>query len=131
MVPAVNQVELHPYLQQAEVRRTSAELGVLTEAWSPIAKGGALLADPVVTGLAEKHGVTPAQVVLRWHLQLGTVVIPKSVTPERISRQHRPVRLRARRAGPGGGRGPGPRGPHRAGPGPGGLTHGFGPAAAG
>ncbi len=85
VVPAVNQVELHPYLQQAEVRRTGAELGVLTEAWSPIAKGGALLADPVVTGLADKHGVTPAQAVLRWHLQVGTVVIPKSVTPERIS----------------------------------------------
>ncbi len=84
VVPAVNQVELHPYLQQAELRRLGTELGVLTEAWSPIAKGGELLADPVVTRLADKHGVSPAQVVLRWHVQQGTVVIPKSVTPERI-----------------------------------------------
>jgi 2,5-diketo-D-gluconate reductase A len=84
VVPTVNQVELHPYLQQREVRRANEELGVATEAWSPIAKGGALLADPVITRLADKHGRTPAQVVLRWHLQLGTIVIPKSVTPARI-----------------------------------------------
>jgi 2,5-diketo-D-gluconate reductase A len=85
VVPAVNQVELHPYLQQHEVRRTGEELGVVTEAWSPIAKGGELLEDPVITGLAAKHGVAPAQVVLRWHVQLGTVAIPKSVTPSRIA----------------------------------------------
>ncbi|CAM02393.1 2,5-diketo-D-gluconic acid reductase A [Saccharopolyspora erythraea NRRL 2338] len=84
MVPAVNQVELHPFLQQAEVRRYDAEHGIATEAWSPLAKGGELLSEPVVADLARKHGRTPAQVVLRWHLQLGNVVIPKSVTPSRI-----------------------------------------------
>jgi 2,5-diketo-D-gluconate reductase A len=83
-VPAVNQIELHPYLQQAELRALHAERGIVTEAWSPLAKGGELLADPVVTALAEQYGRTPAQVVLRWHLQLGNVVIPKSVTPARI-----------------------------------------------
>ncbi|MFC4004760.1 aldo/keto reductase [Prauserella oleivorans] len=82
--PAVNQVELHPYLQQREVRDYDAQHGIVTEAWSPIAKGGALLTDPAVTALAEKHGRTAAQVVLRWHLQLGNVVIPKSVTPSRM-----------------------------------------------
>lgn len=84
VVPTVNQVELHPYLQQREVRATGAELGVATEAWSPIARGGELLEDPVITGLATRHERTPAQVVLRWHIQLGNIVIPKSVTPERI-----------------------------------------------
>lgn len=84
VLPAVNQVELHPYLQQREVRAYDAEHGIVTEAWSPIAKGGDLLTDPAVTALAEKHGRTPAQVVLRWHIQLGNVVIPKSVTPARM-----------------------------------------------
>ncbi|QQQ78590.1 aldo/keto reductase [Saccharothrix sp. 6-C] len=83
-VPAVNQVELHPRLQQAELRAVHARLGIATEAWSPLAQG-ALLADPVITGIAEKHGRTPAQVVLRWHVQLDNVVIPKSVTPSRIA----------------------------------------------
>jgi 2,5-diketo-D-gluconate reductase A len=83
-VPAVNQVELHPYLQQEAVRAAHASHGVVTEAWSPLAKGGDLLAEPVITALADKHGRTPAQVVLRWHLKLGNVVIPKSVTPARI-----------------------------------------------
>jgi diketogulonate reductase-like aldo/keto reductase len=83
-VPAVNQVELHPYLVQDEVRRADAEHGIATEAWSPLAKGGDLLAESVVAGLADKHGRTPAQVLLRWHVQLGNVVIPKSVTPSRI-----------------------------------------------
>jgi len=85
VVPVVNQVELHPYLQQVDVRKADDELGVVTEAWSPLAKGGDLLEDPTIIGLADKHGVTPAQVVLRWHVQLGTVAIPKSVTPERIT----------------------------------------------
>ncbi|QFU93073.1 aldo/keto reductase [Amycolatopsis sp. YIM 10] len=84
VVPAVNQVEVHPYLQQAEVREYDEKHGIATEAWSPLAKGGDLLADPVVRELAGKHDRTPAQVVLRWHLQLGNVVIPKSVTPARI-----------------------------------------------
>lgn len=84
-VPAVNQVELHPYLQQAELREYHAAHGIVTEAWGPLGQGkSGLLADPVVTGLAEKHGKSPAQVVLRWHVQLGNVVIPKSVTASRI-----------------------------------------------
>ncbi|MGW0662128.1 aldo/keto reductase [Streptodolium elevatio] len=85
VVPAVNQIELHPYLQQRELRSFHDEFGVRTEAWSPLAKGGALLTDTVITGIAEKHGRTPAQVVLRWHVQQGTIVIPKSVTPSRIA----------------------------------------------
>jgi diketogulonate reductase-like aldo/keto reductase len=85
VVPAVNQVELHPYLQQTDTRAANDAAGVATEAWAPLAKGGDLLRDPVVTGLADKHGRTPAQVVLRWHLQLRTIVIPKSVTPSRIA----------------------------------------------
>jgi diketogulonate reductase-like aldo/keto reductase len=83
LVPAVNQIELHPGLQQTELRALHAELGIATEAWSPLAQG-AVLGDDVITGIAERHGRSPAQVVLRWHLQLGTVVIPKSVTPARI-----------------------------------------------
>ena len=85
VVPAVNQIELHPYLQQQEVREFDAKHGIATEAWSPLAKGGSLLGDPVVAELAVKHSRTPAQIVLRWHLQLGNVVIPKSVTPARIA----------------------------------------------
>ncbi|MGV9451693.1 aldo/keto reductase [Streptomyces sp. NPDC003635] len=83
IVPAVNQIELHPGLQQAELRSLHAELGIATEAWSPLAQG-AVLGDEAIVSLARRHGKSPAQVVLRWHLQLGNVVIPKSVTPERI-----------------------------------------------
>ncbi|WP_410649091.1 aldo/keto reductase [Amycolatopsis sp. cmx-4-54] len=82
--PAVNQVEVHPYLQQAAVREFDAKHGIATEAWSPLAKGGDLLGEGAITALASKHGRTPAQIVLRWHLQLGNIVIPKSVTPSRI-----------------------------------------------
>jgi diketogulonate reductase-like aldo/keto reductase len=85
VVPALNQVELHPFLQQTELREFHAQHGILTEAWSPLAQGGELLANDVVGALAAKHGRTAAQVVLRWHLQLGNVVIPKSVTPARIA----------------------------------------------
>jgi diketogulonate reductase-like aldo/keto reductase len=84
VVPAVDQVELHPNLQQAELRAFNAEHGIATEAWSPLGSGKGLLEDPTIAALAAKHGRTPAQVVLRWHLQLGNVVIPKSVTPSRI-----------------------------------------------
>ena len=84
VTPAVNQIELHPRLQQPELRREHAERGIVTEAWSPLAQG-AVLDDPVITSIAEAHGRTPAQVVLRWHLQLGNVIFPKSVTPERIA----------------------------------------------
>lgn len=83
LVPAVNQIELHPGLQQSELRAVHAEYGIATEAWSPLAQG-ALLDEPALAALAERHGKTPAQVVLRWHLQLGNIVIPKSVTPARI-----------------------------------------------
>ncbi|MDX6610278.1 MAG: 2,5-diketo-D-gluconate reductase [Solirubrobacterales bacterium] len=81
--PTINQVELHPDFQQAELRAWHARHGIATEAWSPLAQGE-MLADGTITRLAENNGKTPAQVILRWHLQLGNVVIPKSVTPERI-----------------------------------------------
>ncbi len=81
--PTVNQIELHPRFQQAELRRWHAEHGIATEAWSPLAQGE-LLDDPAIVAVAERHGKTPAQAILRWHLQIGNVVIPKSVTPERI-----------------------------------------------
>ena len=84
-LPALNQIELHPRLQQAELRAFHAQHGIVTEDWSPLASGGDLLADPVVTGIAQRLSRTPAQVILRWHLQLGNVVIPKSVTPSRIA----------------------------------------------
>ena len=82
-VPAANQIELHPYLQNREVRSYDEEHGIATEAWSPIAQGE-VLDDPVVTEIAERIGRTPAQVVLRWHVQHGNIVFPKSVTPERV-----------------------------------------------
>ncbi|MGW5323918.1 aldo/keto reductase [Rhodococcus pyridinivorans] len=83
LVPTINQIELHPGLQQSEVRAFHAEHGIATEAWSPLAQG-AVLNDEEITSIAERTGKSPAQVVLRWHLQLGNVVIPKSVTPSRI-----------------------------------------------
>jgi 2,5-diketo-D-gluconate reductase A len=83
VVPAVNQIELHPQLTQAQLRAFHKEHGIVTEAWSPLARGR-LLADPVIGKVAKRYGRTPAQVVLRWHVQLGNVVIPKSVTPRRI-----------------------------------------------
>ncbi|TSB20387.1 aldo/keto reductase [Streptomyces benahoarensis] len=83
ITPAVNQVELHPGLQQAELRAFHAEHSIATEAWSPLAQG-AVLGDEAIVRIAAAHGVTPAQTVLRWHLQLGNIVIPKSVTPARI-----------------------------------------------
>jgi 2,5-diketo-D-gluconate reductase A len=83
VVPAINQVELHPYLPQRDLREVHAGLGIATQAWSPLAQGD-LLGDDTIAGIAARYGVTPAQAVLRWHLQLGNVVIPKSATPERI-----------------------------------------------
>ncbi|MFD2757521.1 aldo/keto reductase [Gulosibacter faecalis] len=94
IVPALNQVELHPYFSQPELRAYDADKGIVTQAWSPL--GGAdrygqkndtgrdIFSDPAIVAAAEAHGKTPAQVVLRWHLQVGTAAIPKSVTPERI-----------------------------------------------
>ena len=83
VTPTVNQIELHPYLQQTGLRHEHAEHGIATEAWSPLAQGK-VLDDPAITQIAEAHGKSPGQVVIRWHLQLGNIVIPKSVTPERI-----------------------------------------------
>lgn len=83
--PAINQIELHPYFPQAEARAFHADHEIVTQAWSPIGQGKGLLEEPVLASVAEQHGVTPAQVVLRWHVQLGNVAIPKSVTPERIA----------------------------------------------
>jgi 2,5-diketo-D-gluconate reductase A len=85
VVPAVNQIELHPQFPQAELRAYHAAHGILTESWGPIGQGKGLLEHPSIQAVAEAHGKTPAQVVLRWHLQLGLVVIPKSVTPSRIA----------------------------------------------
>jgi 2,5-diketo-D-gluconate reductase A len=82
-VPAVNQIEVHPYFTNDAVRAYSQEHGIATEAWSPIAQGG-VLDDPAITGIADKVGKTPAQVVLRWHIQRGDIVFPKSVTPSRM-----------------------------------------------
>ncbi len=83
VTPAVNQVEIHPYLANEEVRAFDTEHGIATEAWSPIAQGK-VLEDPVLVRIAEAHGRTPAQVTLRWHLQRGDIVFPKSVTRSRV-----------------------------------------------
>ncbi|MBV9486556.1 MAG: aldo/keto reductase, partial [Frankiaceae bacterium] len=83
VVPAVNQIEVHPYLTQTELREHCADKQIAVEAWSPIARGQ-VLDDPTVTSIAAGHDKTPAQVVLRWHIQRGDIVFPKSVKPERI-----------------------------------------------
>ena len=83
VVPAVNQIELHPYLLNEEVRSYGESHGIATEAWSPIAKGQ-VLDEPAIAEIAERLGRTPAQVVLRWHIERGSIVFPKSTTPERI-----------------------------------------------
>jgi 2,5-diketo-D-gluconate reductase A len=83
VTPAINQVELHPYFQQAGLRHEHDELDIVTEAWSPLGQG-LELKDPVIVEIAAAHSKTPAQTIIRWHIQLGNVVIPKSVTPERI-----------------------------------------------
>ena len=83
VVPAVNQIELHPYFPQAEMRNTHADLGIQTESWSPLGKRSAPFSEPPVRDAADAHGVTPGQVILRWQLQLGAIPIPKSATPSR------------------------------------------------
>src|SRR3954470_15643677 len=83
-VPAVNQIELHPYFQNRDVAARDRQLGIASEAWAPIAQGK-VLDDTTLAGIAERHGRTIAQVVLRWHIQRGNIVFPKSVTPERIA----------------------------------------------
>jgi 2,5-diketo-D-gluconate reductase A len=83
VTPAINQVELHPHFQQAGLRHEHDELDIVTEAWSPLGRGREL-DDPVIAEIANAHSKTSAQTIIRWHLQLGNVVIPKSVTPQRI-----------------------------------------------
>jgi 2,5-diketo-D-gluconate reductase A len=108
--PAINQIEVHPYFTNEAVRTYDREHGIATEAWSPIARGK-VLGDPVVRRIAEATGRSPAQVVLRWHIQRGDIVFPKSLTPQRIRGELRAVRLRTGRFGygrvdvPGQGRG--------------------------
>src|SRR5690349_2343920 len=83
IIPAVNQIEVHPYLTQDDVRAFCTEHQIAVEAWSPLGRGG-VLHDPAIRAIAERAGKTPAQVVLRWHVQRGDIVFPKSVTPDRI-----------------------------------------------
>ena len=84
VVPAVNQIELHPLLTQTALKAFHAEKGIHTEAWSPLAQGGDLLKDDTVASIAERVGKTPAQTILRWQLQEGNIIFPKSVTPSRV-----------------------------------------------
>lgn len=84
VAPALNQIELHPRFQQREMRAMHERLGIATESWSPLGQGK-LLSDPAVARVAAKHGRTPAQAIIRWHIDSGLVVIPKSVTPSRIA----------------------------------------------
>lgn len=84
VVPAVNQIECHPYLQQTELKAFCKKHGILVEAYSPLMNGTKVLEDPVIQDIAKEHGKTPAQVILRWHLQSDVAVIPKSVTPSRM-----------------------------------------------
>lgn len=84
VTPHVNQIQLHPYVTREAERAFHAEHGIVTESWSPLGKGTDVLTDPVVTAIADEHDRTPAQVVLRWHLQLGCVPIPKSQDPDRL-----------------------------------------------
>ena len=84
VTPAINQVELHPHFQQVGLRREHERLGIVTESWGPLGQG-LELEDPAIVGIAQAHGKSPAQTIIRWHLQIGAVVIPKSVTPSRIA----------------------------------------------
>ncbi len=84
VVPAINQIELHPFFNQSELREFNASKGILTQAWSPLGQGGELLESAIIGQIAAKHDATPAQVVIAWHLAIGNVVIPKSVTESRI-----------------------------------------------
>ena len=84
VVPAVNQIELHPFLQQVPLREELARHQIVTEAYSPLSSGKGVIDDPVIKAIAAAHGKTPAQVTLRWHVEIGNLVIPKSVTPARI-----------------------------------------------
>jgi len=83
VVPVLNQIEVHPHFQQQEAREFADQHGILIEAWSPLGRG-AVLDDPIIQALSRRHGRSPAQVILRWHVQMGNAVIPKSSSPERL-----------------------------------------------
>lgn len=83
IIPAVNQIELHPYFQQDELRQYHQQHNIATEAWSPLGQGK-ILDNPVLKTIAAKHNKSVAQIILRWHLDIGNIIIPKSVTPQRI-----------------------------------------------
>ena len=100
-VPAVNQIECHPREPQLEQRADDARRGIVTESWSPLANGGELLGAPVLAGIGERHGRTPAQVVLRWHVQQGLVHLPEGLVARPVGREPRRLRFRADRRGPG------------------------------
>ncbi|WP_286917742.1 MULTISPECIES: aldo/keto reductase [Pseudomonas] len=85
VTPSVNQIELHPDFSQVDLVKFCKGLNIVTESWSPLGQGGALLSQPVLSQIAEKHGKTPAQVILRWHTQSQYIVIPRSSNPERIA----------------------------------------------
>lgn len=85
VVPAVNQIEIHPYFGNERARSATRRHGGAVEAWSPLGQGGGELSDPVVTAIAERHGKTAAQVLLRWHIDRGDIVFPRSVRPERLA----------------------------------------------
>ena len=93
VTPVMHQIELSPYLTQERLREVDAAHGILTQSWSPLGSGKGLLDDPTLRTIADEHGATPAQVVLAWHLALGLVVIPKSVTPERIVENYGALQL--------------------------------------
>ncbi len=84
VTPVLNQVELHPHFQQRSLIEAHAALGIATESWSPLGQGR-VLGDPVIAAIAARHGRTPAQIIIRWHLDTGHIAIPKSVTPHRIA----------------------------------------------
>ncbi len=85
VTPAINQIELHPFMQQAELRRFHEALSIVTESWSPLARGGDYLKEPLLLELAGKHDKTAAQIVLRWHVDNGLVVFPKSASAQRLA----------------------------------------------
>ena len=93
VTPAVNQIELHPRFQQREARAYHEAHGIVTQSWSPIGQGGDILRDPVVAGIAEKHGRSAAQVILAWHLQHGLSVIPKAADPDHLSDNYAAIDL--------------------------------------
>lgn len=84
VTPVVNQIECHPYFQQKEMKKYCAERNISVESWSPLYRGEEIFGEPIIQSLANKHNKTAAQIILRWHIQEGSIVIPKSVTPERI-----------------------------------------------